>query len=356
VIYAPQSSPALRWLPACVTAISLLLAPRLFAQDQSEISTDTRLRKEPDGTPLVSLPAGTEVETRDARGNWHEVEVEGWIFTSSLAPTTRDGFDLVVTASGGENIRESPNGEVIGRARTGALFNKVESQGAWTHVTRAGWVPRSAVSTSSPRADTAELPTPADTPALVQPSSPPGQTAVAAAPTSKPPSDSDRASVSKETPLNATVQGGPYATLQSGAPVRIVGRSGDWVRVQVDGWVRESDLEEAGGGALTGITAADIRSDPGRYVGKLVEWRLQLIAVQTADELRTEMPRGQNYLLTRGPLPEPGFVYVTVTPAQAAEFRALPALQELTLRVTIKAARTKYLTTPVVEFVERVGS
>jgi hypothetical protein len=86
-----------------------------------------------------------------------------------------------------------------------------------------------------------------------------------------------------------------------------------------------------------------------------VEWRLQLIAVQTADELRTEIPRGQSYLLTRGPLPEPGFVYVTVSEGQAAEFRTLPALQELTLRVLIKAARTKYLTTPVVEFVARVA-
>jgi hypothetical protein len=134
----------------------------------------------------------------------------------------------------------------------------------------------------------------------------------------------------------------------------VLGRSGEWVRVQVEGWVRESDLEAASGGALTGITAAEVRSEPARYIGQTVEWRLQLIAVQTADELRTEMERGQNYLLTRGPLPEPGFVYVTVTQSQADEFRALPALQELTLRVNIKAARTKYLMTPVVEFVSRV--
>jgi hypothetical protein len=134
----------------------------------------------------------------------------------------------------------------------------------------------------------------------------------------------------------------------------VLGRTGEWVRVQVEGWVRESDLEESAGGALTGITAAEVRSEPARYLGKMVEWRLQVISVQTADELRTEMPRGQTYLLTRGPLPEPGFVYVTVTEAQAAEFRALPPLQDLTLRVNIKAARTKYLTTPVVEFVSRV--
>jgi hypothetical protein len=136
----------------------------------------------------------------------------------------------------------------------------------------------------------------------------------------------------------------------------VLGRSGEWVRVGVEGWVRESDLEAASGGTLTGISAAEVRAEPARYVGKTVEWRLQLIAVQTADELRTEMPRGQKYLLTRGPLPEPGFVYVTVTDPQAAQFQTLPALQELTLRVLIKAAKTRYLTTPVVEYVARVGT
>lgn len=352
MIYAPQSSPGLRWLPACVIAVSLLLTLPLQAQDQSEISSDTRLRKEPDGTPLVSLPAGTEVEAGEARGNWHEVEVEGWIFTSSTAPTSRDGFDLVVTASGGENIRESPNGQVIGRARNGALFRKLETQGTWTHVSRAGWVPRTAVSTSNDSHTGEEPVAAADTPSVAQ-------TPAAVAPTTSAASsksaDSDRAAVSRETPLYATPQGGPYASLKTGAPARVLGRSGEWARVQLEGWVREADLEEAAGGALTGITAADVRSDPGRYVGKMLEWRLQLISVQTADELRTEMSKGQSYLLTRGPLPEPGFVYVTVTPSQAAEFRTMPALQELTLRVIIKAARTKYLTTPVVEYVGRVG-
>jgi len=352
VIYAPQSSPGLRWLPACVIAVSLLLTLPLQAQDQSEISSDTRLRKEPDGTPLVSLPAGTEVEAGEARGNWHEVEVEGWIFTSSTAPTSRDGFDLVVTASGGENIRESPNGQVIGRARNGALFRKLETQGTWTHVSRAGWVPRTAVSTSTDSRTGEEPVAAADTPSVAQ-------TPAAVAPTTSAASsksaDSDRAAVSRETPLYATPQGGPYASLKTGAPARVLGRSGEWARVQLEGWVREADLEEAAGGALTGITAADVRSDPGRYVGKMLEWRLQLISVQTADELRTEMSKGQSYLLTRGPLPEPGFVYVTVTPSQAAEFRTMPALQELTLRVIIKAARTKYLATPVVEYVGRVG-
>jgi hypothetical protein len=352
VIYAPQSSPALGRLPACAAVLLLCAVCTAAAQESSEISTDTRLRKEPDGTPLVTLPAGTEVEARSARGDWHEVEVEGWIFTSSTGPTDRDGFDLVVSAPGGENLRDQPNGEVVGRARNGALLRKLETRGGWTHVSRKGWVPKAAIQRSAP-----------DTPAVAQagatpPSNPPASAAPAAVPApapSRPAGDSDHAAVIRETQVFATPQGGPYGTLQAGTPARVLGRSGEWLRVSVDGWIRESDVEAASGGALAGITAAEVRSDPGRYVGKLVEWRLQLISVQTADELRTEMSRGQKYLLTRGPLPEPGFVYVTVNPAQAAEFEALPALQEMTLRVNIKAARTRYLTTPVVEFVSRVG-
>jgi hypothetical protein len=321
----------------------------LKAQDQSEISSDTRLRKEPEGVPLVSLPAGTEVETKGARGDWHEVVVDGWIFSSSTMATHRDGFDLVVRASAdGENIRESPNGDVIGRVRNGTLLHKLETRGGWTHVSRSGWVPKGAIGARA-ASDTPAVSQPA--PASAPPVSPPPSSPAPA----KPQSDPDRAAIARETPVFATPQGGKYGTLQTGAPARILGHSGEWARVQVEGWVRESDLEEASGGALTGITAAEVRSDPSKYVGRAVEWRLQLIAVQTADELRTEIPRGQSYLLTRGPLPEPGFVYVTVTEAQAAEFRTLPALQELNLRVVIKAARTKYLTTPVVEFVTRVA-
>jgi hypothetical protein len=325
--------------------LALLIVPALSAQDLSEISTDTRLRKEPEGVALVTLPAGTEVEAKGARGEWHEVVVEGWIFSRSTAPTRRDGFDLVVDAPDGENIREAPNGNVVGRVRTGTLLRKLETRGGWTHVSRAGWVPSEAIGP----------PTASDTPAVTPRPTPQAQASTAPPPPARSPADPDRAAVARETGLFATPQGGQYASLQTGAPARVLGRSGEWVRVQFEGWVRETDLEAATGGALSGITAAEVRSDPGRYVGRTVDWRLQVIAVQTADELRTEMPRGQNYLLTRGPLPEPGFVYVTVSEGQAAEFRALPALQDLTLRVIIKAARTKYLTTPVVEFVSRVA-
>jgi hypothetical protein len=164
----------------------------------------------------------------------------------------------------------------------------------------------------------------------------------------------DRVEAARETAVFAAPEAAQIGTVQAGTPTRVLGRSGEWVRVQFEGWMRAGDLQSASGAAVSGVTAAEVRSDPARYLGRTVEWRLQLIAVQTADELRTEMPKGQSYLLTRGPLPEPGFVYVTLSDAQAAEFRTAPALQEMTLRVIIKAARSKYLATPIVEYVSRV--
>lgn len=358
MIYAPQSSPGLRRLPACAVAAFLLFAPALRAQEVREITAATRLRKEPKGVPLVSLPAGTPVESKRTRGGWREVVVGGWIFSKSTGKTTRDGFDLVVTASGGENIRESPNGQIIARVREGTLLSKERVRGTWTRVSRAGWVPVEAVKSVAPARAAAESPAAAapGEPELTEPvesGALPAQAAV-----SVPPDDTtaeaERTQTTRETAIFAAPQGGPYGTLQPGVPARVLSRSGEWTRVQLEGWVRESDLKAGSEASLGGVTAAEIRADPARYLGRTVEWRLELIAVQTADELRIEMPKGQRYLLTRGPLPEPGFVYVMVTESQANEFRSLQALQELTLRVTIKAPRTRFLATPVVELVSRV--
>ena len=334
--------------------------PLVEAQQVPEISVATRLRKEPQGIPLVSLPAGTPVEPRRSRGAWREVVIEGWIFTRSTDRTTRDGFDLVVTPPGGENIRESPNGRILARVRTGTLLRKESVRGTWTRVSRAGWVPRETVP-SAPKEptppETRRPPADSTAPSMNEPVESGALSAQATAPAGldEVAADSEPVRVSRETAIFAAPQGGSYGILQPGAPTRVLRRSGDWTRVQVDGWIREADLGGGVGTSLGSVTAAEVRADPARYVGRPVDWRLELIAVQTADELRTEIPKGQLYLLTRGPLPEPGFVYVMVTPAQAEEFRSLQALQELTLRVIIKAPRTRFLTTPVVELVSRLS-
>jgi hypothetical protein len=324
----------------------LLLAGPLAAQEERRLEAPADLHRDPAGPPLVSLPAGASVEAGKADGDWREVTVEGWIYRPSTSPTKREGFDLVVTSDEGENLRRAPNGPIVGRAREGTLLERVGEKGKWFRVRRDGWVPRKAVQ-----------PTQVETPAQGRPQQArarPAATAPVAA--AQPPPSIEGIEMIREAGLSRMPDSAPVATLPAGTPARVLGRSGEWVRVQVDGWVRDSDVRPAEAGVLAGITAAEVRASPDRFVGQTLDWRLQVIAVQLADELRPEIPSGQPYLLTRGPLPEPGFVYVTIPPERIAEFRALPPLHEMVMRVNLKAARTRYLATPVAALVSTPGA
>ncbi len=324
----------------------MLLGGPLAGQEERRLEAPANLHRDPAGTPLVSLPAGAAVEAGEADGDWRQITVEGWIFQPSTSPTRREGFDLVVTSDEGENLRRVPNGPIVGRARVGTLLERVGEKGKWFQVRRDGWVPRTAVAAQ------------AAAPARTQQGRTPKRPAQPApsAPVPQPVSSIEGVETIRETGLRRMPDSAPASTLPAGTPARVVGRSGEWVRVQVEGWVPEADLKPAESGVLAGITAAEVMATPDRFVGQTLDWRLQVIAVQLADELRPEMPAGQPYLLTRGPLPEPGFVYVTIPPGRIAEFRALPPLHEAVLRVTLKAARTRYLATPVAELVATIGA
>jgi hypothetical protein len=333
-------------------ALVLLAASPLCAQGRTTLSDATELRRGIGGIVLGTLPDGARVSTGRTQGAWTEVTLSGWIIATSVGPTARDGFDLIVTAADGENMREAPNGAVLARFRKGTLLRKLGARSGWVRIKRTGWVPRRLVATAP--IETGAL-APRQNPAPAKPAAPKptprGPAARPAAAPSAPAAGGDevRVEAAKAATLAATPEGGHLATLEPGASGRIVGRAGDWVRVQLEGWVREADLKPAADGAQIGVTAAEVRADPQRYVGQMLEWRVQFIAIQTADELRSELPAGQPFLLTRGPLPEPGFVYVIVPRGQLAQFQALAPLQALTLRVVIRAPRTRYLATPVVE-------
>ena len=348
-------------LAVALLSAAPLTAP-LRAQSSGTVKRSTEFLLEPGGAVLASVPAGTELKLAGkTRGEWTEASLNGWIYTPSTDHSSRKGFDLVVTPKDGENLRVAPNKDVVARLRTGMLLERIGSRGKWSEVRRLGWVPTSALSAASggavakapaAKATTAKPPAAKRSPAKAAPAT---ADAAGYAPSDTPAGTepdslaADRIEVAHGTQLFVTPGATAVGALQPGLSGRVLARSGDWVRVQLEGWVRAADLQNSTAGVLRGVTAEEIRADPGRYIGKTVEWQVQLIAVQTADELRPEMPSGQPYLLTRGPLPESGFVYVMIDPAQADRFRALAPLQALTIRAVVRASRTKYLETPVVE-------
>jgi hypothetical protein len=176
-------------------------------------------------------------------------------------------------------------------------------------------------------------------------------TAAAAAPTPSAAS-LDRQHLAPGSPLLRAPDGDTLGTVSGKATARVVARTDGWARVLVEAWVRESDLAPADDSALAGVTAAEVRGGGNTYVGRLLRWTVQLIALQTADELRRDMPQGQRYLLARGPLPEMGFVYVLLTPEQARALDALDPLTLVTILGRVRTARSQYLGNPILELIE----
>lgn len=329
-----------------VAGVSLPLA----AQQRRTVAAVT-LHKDPGGTRLARLPDPAPLVTARKRAGWTEVVLDGWVSARLLAADRREGFDLAVRGDD-VRLRSAPNGGEIALLAKGMLVDRVQARDGWMRVRRNVWVPDAAVR-AAPGAETARAaraPAPAkagrpDSAAAYRPMEQ-GQGAAPAAAASP---EAVRVEMGRLTPIYGAPDGPQSGTLQPGTSARVVSRAGEWVRIQAEAWVREADLKPATGDAMAGVTAAEVRANPARYVGQVLEWRMQYVSTAVADELRPEMPPGQPYVLARGPLPEPGFVYMMVSPEELARIRALPALTELTARVAVRAARSRFLATPVVE-------
>jgi hypothetical protein len=344
VIRATQSILARSSLPTCLLAGSLVafvVVPTATMAAQATphtVSVETDLVKEPGGVVLVRLAKGAAITPGAVRGTWQEVTLEGWIPLSALRNDSREGFDVAINRSAGVPVRAAaPNGAIRGTARAGALFDRIETRNQWVHVRRKAWVARSAVQAPG-----------ATAPARQTPAQPP---AAAAAPA--PGSDSSGwVTVPGGTTLAAQPSGAQVGALEAALRGEVVERRDGWSKVRLEAWVRDGTLGV--GPPPDQITAEEIRTNPERYIGQTVEWTIQVLAVQKADELRPELPLGQPYVLARGPLPETGFVYLLVQAAEAERFRGLEPLAEVRVRATVRSGRTRFLPTPVLTFVRRL--
>jgi len=335
--------------------VALFAAP---ADAQSvPLAKEALVTATPGGVVVAVLPAGTRITKGPVKNGYSELPLEGWVFGASVGVSNRDGFNVAVSAVGGENLRASPDGAVIARLRTGAGFQKVGTKGSWAQVRRSVWVAVAALP-AGPAVAKVALPGKGAAPASARPVPAPvvdtsRNAAAASLPTDVDSATTTRIKLARESAVYLSPNKGKLGTVVAGATMQTVARAGGWVKVQLEGWVREQDISGTVAEPGKIITAAEVRATPAKFEGQTVDWRVQFVAVRTADELRPELPLGQPYALVRGPLPEPGFVYLALSPEQAERFRKLAPLSELSVRGIIRTGRTRYTGTPVVEL-ERI--
>lgn len=346
-----QSIRTLRVLPVA----ALLVAP-LPAQVRVRVAKGGEwFYQAAEGKRLAQLEAGALVEQGAVQGDWAAVTLDGWIFKTSLGPTKVSGFDIAVSKAPSENLRAAPAGAVVAHLIVGFGLDKVEEQERWVHVRRQGWMRRAALQAvgDAPAASRGGA---ARGPVVTAP--PPGRQARANAPVSDTGSPSSSIDPSRvQVTRGVTVYRAPDSTaagdarIASGAPLRVLGSAGEWTRVQLEGWVRTADVQAAPAGVLVGVSAAELRAEPERYVGQAVRWTLQIIALRTADDLRPDIPEGSTYMLARGPVPERTFVYVVVPESKRAAVEALPPLATVLVTARVRTGRSRFVGNPVVDLV-----
>jgi hypothetical protein len=150
--------------------------------------------------------------------------------------------------------------------------------------------------------------------------------------------------------LRDAPEGHAVATLVAGAPLTAVARDRGWVRVRVDGWVRE-DSVQGSRGVASSLSAADLRVDPQGAKGKTVRWDVQVLALETADFLHHDLVPDEPYLLARGPGSENTLLYIAVPPSMLASAKALAAAAPVaaTLVATVRAGKSEPVGVPVLD-------
>jgi hypothetical protein len=165
--------------------------------------------------------------------------------------------------------------------------------------------------------------------------------------------DSTSHVATKSTPIRTAPVVGASVTpavgqLAKGATVQVIARDRDWVRVKLEGWVRESDLAITDS-TLRPLSAADVRSDPEGSRGKLVQWQVEAVALQTADPLRTGLQAGEQYLLALGPAPEKMLLYLAVPESLVGAARSLPPLAQITVTARVRNGRSEPAGVPILD-------
>jgi hypothetical protein len=126
-------------------------------------------------------------------------------------------------------------------------------------------------------------------------------------------------------------------------------RERGWVRVRLEGWVREGELLPVDSTLRTALSAADLRADPDGAKGKLVRWRVEVLALQRADALRRDLTNGEPYLLARGPEGENALLYLALPAALVADAKNIPPLTIVQITARVRTGRSSPTNVPVLD-------
>ncbi len=149
--------------------------------------------------------------------------------------------------------------------------------------------------------------------------------------------------------LRVAPDGAVIGTVINTGTVLPMARERGWVRVRMEGWVKESDLLPVDSSLRTALSAADLRADPEGSKGKLVRWKVEVLAFQRADALRRDLNTGEPYLLARGPAGENAMLYLALPQALVNDAKSLVPLTVIQVTARVRTGRSAPTNVPILD-------
>ena len=322
-------------VPWVLCALCPLFAAGDFLEGQSATLTkEENFRAQQNGTLLGQLRAGMSVEVVEVTDDWLRFDLEGWVWAQSVRPVSRGRFDLEVSAEGGENIRGGPNGEILGHLEQGMLLETLERIPNWARVRRQAWVWRRSVALFGSESSGV----------LTEQSRLDGPSSAV---------DGAEWTVggSAYAPILSAPDGDTLATSAPGTTLRVLARDGNWARIRLEGWIWLPQGADGGGEASirTDVTLADVAAAPDDFRGEVLQWNLQFISLERAEEIRTDFYVREPFLLTRMGDGDQGFVYVAIPPERIQEAQGLTPLERIRVVGRVRTGAARLTGSPILE-------
>jgi hypothetical protein len=321
-----------------------------------QIITATEFVLAPGGRALAQLRVGAGVQTLAVKGAWSQVAIDGWLHASVFGPP-RDSFPMSVKSPNGALMRAAADrsAPVVALLEDGMALQQTQKTDQWAHVRRVGWVLSKTVKPGMPPALPPPPPPPSPATGVKPPAGAPAAASAAASatvivPEEKLPGD---VAVAKRTNILAAPTGQVLGTVDSATRLITGPSERGWVRVTLEGWVRQADLIPVDSVPISTISAADLRADPKRYEGQTVRWIVQVVAYQTADPLRKGLRPDEPYLLARGPGTESSILYLALPPSLMDMGRGLKPLSSVMILAKVRTGRSDPSGVPILD-VQRI--
>lgn len=298
---------------------------------------------------LGTLLRGGTVASGPTLGGWQQVTLDGWLEAGFLGGKV-DTFPRSVRRNGSTlRASASPTARAVARLNGGTGLQLIGTSGRFSRVQFVAWVrteglgrPNGAAAQASGRGVRPVPPKAVDAAPSLLAAPAPAEAALI-------PDGALKPAGSRGADVRLAPDGRILASVRPQAVLVPQARDRGWVRVRLEGWVRERDLMPADS-ALRGIrSAADLRSDPEGTKGVTVRWVVDVLGLQTADGLRRDLSEGEQYLLARGPDGEEALLYLAIPPTLLETARAWPQMSRALVVARVRTGRSEPTGVPVLD-------